>query len=157
MTFSSDTAAAQQLAGLFESELDCLRELRDILALERAALLDRDIPALEEVTGRKVRILERHSDAARQRREWLARTGQELPGSPDAVSADVNLRTQELQELAQQCHEANRNNGRVIARKQQHAAAALGILRQSDAAVPATYSGAGNTVDTSSSRLLGKA
>ena len=157
MTSSSDTAAQQQLVDLFDLELGCLRELRDVLALERAALLDRDIPALEEVTSRKTLILERHSEAAKQRREWLARAGQAQPGSPDAVSADVNLRRQELRELARQCHEANRNNGRVIARKQQHTTAALGILRQSDAAVPATYSVAGSTVDTSSSRLLGKA
>ena len=150
MTFSNGTAAELQLADLLDLELGCLHELRDILALERAALLGRDIPALEEATSRKARILERHSDAAQQRRE--------LSGNTEVASANVDLRRQELQELARQCHEANRNNGLLIARKQQHTAAALGILRQSDDPVPATYSGAGSTVGAAgSSRLLGKA
>ena len=151
MTFSSDSASEQHLADLFDLEMACLRELRDILALERSALLAGDIPALEEVTGRKGEILERQSTAAQQRRTWLAGEGQALP---EAAAAQ---RKQALQELAQQCHEANRDNGRVIARKQQHTAAALGILRQSDAAGSATYSGAGSAVDAGSSRLLGKA
>jgi len=151
MTSSSDTAAAAQLAELFDLELGCLGELRDVLAAERSALLGGDIPALEEITRRKSEILERQSGAARQRREWLATAGSSLP---EAAAAE---RRQALQVLAQQCHEANRDNGRVIARKQQHTAAALGILRQSDAAGSTTYSGAGSAVDASSSRLLGKA
>lgn len=151
MTFSSDTAAEAHLADLFDLELGCLGELRDILAQERAALLAGDIPALEEITCRKGEILERQSGAAQQRREWLATAGHALP---EAAAAQ---RKQALQELAQQCHEANRDNGRVIARKQQHTVAALGILRQSDAAGSTTYSGAGSAVDASSSRLLGKA
>ena len=72
MTFSSDTAAEAHLADLFDLELGCLGELRDILAQERAALLAGDIPALEEITCRKGEILERQSGAAQQRRERLS-------------------------------------------------------------------------------------
>ena len=154
-------ATERQLAALFAAELSGMRQLRDILHREYRALVDADVVALEQVTGEKNQVLSRQSELNRQRQEYLDRSGLGAGGLEDFLSTCDNagqLRDsqQELKVLAQQCHEANRSNGRVIVQKQQHTLGALSILRRSEPCSP-TYSGEGNAVDDASNRLLGKA
>lgn len=153
----------QQLAALFDRELVCLRQLRDVLGREQQALLEVDVLALEQATREKNQVLVEQVELARQRQEFSDRAG--ISDDNDALQAFfsgcenraelVECRTA-LQALARQCHEANRSNGRMIAQKQQHTQGALGILRQVEPAAP-TYSGDGDAQGGRSSRLLGKA
>jgi flagellar biosynthesis/type III secretory pathway chaperone len=152
-----------QLASLLAREIECVEQLREVLDRERLALLEADAPALEQVTREKNRVLGNQVEATRLRLEYIEQSGLAASGEPmdTFIAASDNGQElaecrQQLQELARQCHEANRNNGRMIARKQQHTLGALGILRQSETASP-TYSGVGGALDNRSSRLLGKA
>ena len=151
------------LAELFEAELACLRQLHGSLRREYEALLAADSAAIELATQAKTQVLSSQADLTRRRQEYLGQAGFEatshgldcLIRSCDNTGQLLDMLS-ELSALGQQCHHANRVNGRLIAQKQQQTLGALNILRRADQS-PATYSGAGGAVDSGSNRLLGKA
>tara|TARA_R110002110_G_scaffold405241_1_gene624181 strand:- start:15378 stop:15863 length:486 start_codon:yes stop_codon:yes gene_type:complete len=151
------------LKQLLQNELEALRRLADVLQQEQQALLDNDVPAIEVATREKNDALAQQADGAARRADALATLGfvaerQTLRSFLErAADADELLALQgALNDLAAQCHEDNRNNGRLIAQRQQQSQGALKVLRQMDGAAP-TYSGSGDAVESGASRLLGKA
>jgi len=155
--------SGDQLAALFDGELACLRQLHDSLSREYEALLAADAPGIERATQAKTRALADQVKLTQRRQEYLGHAGFEATSQDldagirgcDNARQLLDLRS-ELSALGQQCHDANRVNGRLIAQKQQQTLGALKILRQADQN-PSIYSGAGGSVDGSSNRLLGKA
>ncbi|MCB1679433.1 MAG: flagellar protein FlgN [Halioglobus sp.] len=160
---TGDAAPGRQLAQFLEREQDSLQRLRDVLSRERRALLEADVPALEAATAEKHRALQQQAEAVARRRDYLQRAGfaDTAQGLTDCIAGcddHSQLRAVQaaLQTLARTCRDANRDNGRLISRKQQQTRGALDILRRSDGAAP-TYTGGGNAVAAASGRLLGKA
>ena len=152
-----------QLAALLDSELTCLRHLHDALMAEQEALLAADAPAIEQGTIAKNRALGEQVELIQHRQDFLLEAGFEATsaGLADCIRGCANATwledaSSELNTLLQQCHEANRLNGRLIGQRQQQTRNALNILRQAEQA-PATYTDAGSAANTGPSRLIGKA
>lgn len=153
----------QQLAALFNQETSSLQQLQNILQEEHEALIGKDLGAIERATSSKNRALANQADATNSRRRFATQSGaDEGEAGIQQLIADCENREQlassfsELMSLAQQCHEANRANGRLIAEKQLHAQQALNIIRQTDSNLP-TYTGRGEAINTPGTRSLGKA
>ena len=122
-----------------------------------------DIAAIEHATVSKNRALAIQADATNSRRSFTVQFGVgESEAEIQQLIADCENRKQltssfsELISLAQQCHEANRANGRLIAEKQQQTLQALNIIRQTDSNLP-TYTGRGEAINTPGTRSLGRA
>ncbi|MFT6285471.1 MAG: flagellar biosynthesis/type III secretory pathway chaperone [Alcanivorax sp.] len=153
----------EQLLSILNQEKGGLRQLLAALKQEHNALLAADIDAIEAATGVKNQALEEHSKTTNTRRlhvakntsdpsdeslrQWVESTGD---------SSELTLAFSGLVQLAQDCHESNRNNGRLIVARQTQARGALNIIRQTDS-LPPTYSGQGKAAPSTGSRFLGKA
>jgi len=155
--------SADRLAALLEAELACLRQLEAVLAGEHEALLAADAPAIERATAAKNGALGEQAQCGLQRQQYLQETGFEADsrGLDDCIGSCAEpTRLLELRDglnaLLQQCHEANRLNGRLIGHRQQQTRSALNVLRRSEQG-PSTYTDAGDAVNSGSNRLLGKA
>ena len=153
----------QQLTALFDQETSSLQQLWDVLQEEHTALTGTDIEAVERATSNKNRALANQANATSARIKYAAQSGagdsieemRQLIASfsnSDELAGSFST----LVSLAKECHQANRNNGRLIVEKQQQAALALDVLRQVDSNL-ATYSGQGRAVSKSATRSLGKA
>jgi flagellar biosynthesis/type III secretory pathway chaperone len=156
-------AELQQLLSILNQETSGLRQLLAALEQEHSALLAADIEAIETATGVKNQALEEHSKTTNTRRlhvekntsdpsdeslrQWVESTGER---------SELTLAFARLVQLAQECQESNRNNGRLIATRQRQAQGALNIIRQTDT-LPPTYSGQGKAAPSTSTRSLGKA
>lgn len=157
--------SGQNLADALAQEVVCLEQLSDILVRERKALVERDPAALEQVTADKSRCLENQARANRLRRA----ISDPLLSGADVQEANLDTvfarfeNYQQLTELhrrfrdvADDCQQLNRGNGRLIARQQQHTRDALKVLQRSDTQGP-TYSPRGPAGDNPSKRILGTA
>lgn len=153
----------QQLRALLDQEVENLQSLLDILTREYDSLARSDVASLEQGTALKNQALsiqaglasKRHhlvtthlgSHSDKQLSEYVARSG----------DASLQAAFSRLSELAEQCHDKNRSNGRLIAQKQAQTRGALDILRHTDSS-SATYSHSGKAATSEKSgRSLGKA
>ncbi len=153
----------QQLTSLFDQETSSLQQLWDVLQQEYTALTGTDIGAVERATSNKNRALANQANATSSRKKFAAQSGagdsieemQQLIANfsnCDELASSFST----LLSLAKQCHQANRDNGRLIVEKQQQAVLALDVLRQVDSTL-ATYSGQGRAISKPATRSLGKA
>ena len=140
-----------------------MQQLSTVLKQEYHALLEGDIAAIEGVTAKKNAALTHQANSTKSRKSFAAQRSADLSdeGIHNLIasysnSTDLTASFSLLTTLAEQCQEANRVNGRLIAEKQQQALLALDILRQTNNSTP-TYSGQGKTSNTPSSKSLGKA
>ncbi|NND68022.1 MAG: flagellar protein FlgN [Halioglobus sp.] len=155
--------AQEQLRGLLDQEVENLQSLHNILQREYNALVNAEIEALEQVTVLKNQALSIQAGLTNNRGRLVIsilgsaeedRLAQYVAASGDAQLENLFSR---LSSLAQECHELNRTNGRLIAQKQQHTLGALDILRHTDS-TGSTYSFSGKTDSADQSgRTLGKA
>tara|TARA_B100001540_G_scaffold314303_2_gene338965 strand:+ start:2464 stop:2937 length:474 start_codon:yes stop_codon:yes gene_type:complete len=153
----------QQLRALLDQEVENLQSLLEILTREYDSLARSDVAALEQGTALKNQALSIQAGLASKRHHLLSthlgghsdkQLADYVAGSGDAALQAAFAR---LSELAEQCHDNNRSNGRLIAQKQAQTRGALDILRHTDS-TGATYSHAGKTsADAKTGRSLGKA
>ncbi len=152
-----------QLSTLLDREIDCLQHLLDILQREFQALTSADIQTLETVTTTKNEALAAQAELTRLRAALVVNASfpdsleglqRFIAGCDDAETLLASLET--MNNLAQQCQQSNRENGRLISQRQHQARGALDVLRQTEHNAP-TYSDHGKSTSTESSRSLGKA
>ncbi|MEZ5529414.1 MAG: flagellar protein FlgN [Porticoccaceae bacterium] len=147
---------------LLRDEVDHLKLLRNALQQEAQTLLNQDAMQIEASVAQKSILLEQQSSLTRNREALVEHmTGENGLQALDALASsdsDNTLTTlvAELKTLTNECRTINQNNGKLILKRQRHAANALNILRQTDTGV-AVYSDRGDTVESKSSRTLGKA
>ena len=153
----------QQFGSLLNEETTALHYLSDILKQEYQALLKGDIAVIEHVTGKKNEALANQTKCMKSRKYFAAQCcadlsdrGMEQLIASYSNSDDLTASFALLTSLAEQCHDANRTNGRLIAEKQQQALLGLDILRQTNKTMP-TYSVQGKANNTPSRKSLGKA
>jgi len=155
--------SGQQLSSLLNHETISLNHLRGVLEQEYEALSGPDIAAVEGAIAAKNQALANQADATMSRKNFAAQScGDQSDEGMRGLIASCENRSElepvffDLLQLAAQCHEANRINGRLIMEKQQQALRALNIVRQTDSHLP-TYSGQGKATTTPAARSFGKA
>lgn len=153
----------QQLLSILNQETSGLQQLLVALKQEHNALLAADIEAIETTTVTKNQALEAYSKTTNTRRLHVAKhtsdpSDESLRQWVDRTenNSELVVAFSLLVQLAQECQESNRNNGRLIATRQEQARGALNIIRQTDT-LPPTYSGQGKAAPSSSTRTLGRA
>jgi len=153
----------QQLSSLLHRETKVLNHLHYVLEQEYKALSDTDIEAVESATSAKNLALADQTDATISRQNFAAQScGDKTDEGMRRLIANCDNHNElerlfsDLLQLATQCHDANRINGRLIMKKQQQAQRAINIVRQTDNNLP-TYSGQGKATITPSARSFGKA
>ncbi len=152
---------AEALVVLLQDELATLEALDRILDQEHAALIEGDPQALEDLTARKNNAIDAHRQQQQRRLTWMGSAGLMADTPLETVvqqagdTQEARTAQQRLMELAEACQTKNRNNGGLIARLQERARGALGVLRRDDSGN--LYSLSGAPEQHSDSRSLGKA
>jgi flagella synthesis protein FlgN len=123
------------VANCLSQELGLAGRLHALLRDEEAALLNKDIDALQATTQDKARLAREFAQVRQQRLVALQQAG--LPASDDSMSAWVRRQAdtavqqqwQELRRLASSSQELNRANGDLIQRLSVLNQAALSVLQ----------------------------
>ncbi len=156
------TSRSEELKDRLTAELTTLQALWKALQAEEKALLGNAVDALEDATRTKNAALLAHRDSQQLRLRWTTEAGlaTDLPLSQliTEVSTDISLEAlvNDLAELASRCQDANRRNGGLILRLQDHTRGALQVLR-GDTPEPDVYSLSGAQERRVDGKSLGKA
>jgi flagella synthesis protein FlgN len=148
------------LSKLLQQELAAGELLKQLLAAERNAITDRDIPAFEVILDRKRSVLERFAQYEQERILLLESQGAtHEPGSMDdcikRYPADNRLADlwQQLLSTAAECREQNRQNHMLVELCSAHTRKALCVLR-GEAMEQSVYGPDGDTSDPHQNRSL---
>ncbi len=143
-------------------EVECTRQLLDCLESERAALVERDLDALEVTTRRKFDCSQQLEQLETRRGTLIESMGFE--NTPDNLQrcfktlpcADrlLQLWGQVLENI-QSCQTSNLTNGSILESGRQHVEQALCVLRGQTGA-PAVYAQDGEARANLGQRELGK-
>ena len=149
------------MSKLLQQELATSEQLKQLLAAERTAITERDIPAFEEILEKKRSVLEQFAHYEQERMLLLESHGIEHgPGSMDdcikMYPADSMLAGlwQQLLVTAAECREQNRQNHLLVELCSAHTRKALCVLR-GEAMEQNVYGPDGDTSDPHRNRSLG--
>jgi flagella synthesis protein FlgN len=152
----------QSLQAVLTREVDCAERLRMCLDAERAALIKRDMPALEQTIGEKLAYTQELEKLEQQREQLVARLG----FGSDAESlkrcfkslpqADTLMRLwRQVLANIDACRNGNLTNGSILEAGRRHVEQALLILRGQPGS-PSLYSPNGDSPANLGQRELGK-
>lgn len=124
------------MSKVLTQELDASKQLMQLLATEKTAITDRDIPAFEEVIEMKRSLLERLARHEQERIQLLESNG--MKHAPDSMDRFIQASQddgklpdlwQRLQSTAADCRELNRHNHQLVELFSAHTNKALRALR----------------------------
>ena len=142
---------------LLESARDLTQRLAQVLDLERAALVQRDMEQLREVLREKdqlITLLARVETGQLDLDQLLAGATGRFPATADQRERLSRLQ-QELRRQVSACRDQNHVNGRLVQRAQQSVAEVLQVITGS--AAPQTYTATGAADASSDLRTIAKA
>jgi flagellar biosynthesis/type III secretory pathway chaperone len=130
-----EPALDQGLAEVLVAEIAQARRMLEVLALERAAIARRDLPAIEQAAAEKERLVAVLEGLAARQDRLLAAAGVD-PRHPDpeaaltrAGLASVLAPWRELRAILLDCRQQNRINGGAIETLRRFARDVLAVLR----------------------------
>jgi len=156
----------QRLAEALADEVASMELLAEILQRENLALIDRDSEVLQQVTADKNHALKVQSQKNALRRSISDPLTADIEGEQQALEVvfqqfsngdELIALLRRFKDIAAECQQVNRSNGRLIARQQQHTQEALAVLQRTDGSADPTYSQRGPAGNTPSKRILGTA
>jgi flagella synthesis protein FlgN len=152
----------QSLQTVLTQEVQCTERLLTCLNAERAALAGRDMPALEQTTGDKLRYSEELEQLERQREQLVTGLGfgTDAEGLRRCFSRQPQADTlmalwQQVLTNIQACRNGNLTNGGILEAGRQHIEQALRLLRGQSGA-PSLYNPSGDRPANLGQRELGK-
>ena len=160
------TSLVQHVEALLDQQLQMADELKQILADENAALIQREYEQLQHITQLKDQKSSTIEVLGEQLRQRLAAAGLSLSqqsldtieaGAPKETATRLHQLRQELEPALQDCQGQNLVNGQITAVNRQSAEAALAILRGQFAPGNLTYGAAGKPVSEQTSTPISKA
>lgn len=146
----------QRLLDLFAKDIHTAQQLLELLEQEFTALSERNLDTLQALLAQKQTALQLLSQHSTERGQLLSannvtadQQGLLKLAANSPLQAQLIDNSQQLNELIEQCQQANLRNGRLIRSNQVSVNSMLDIIRGADA--PTLYDKSGSA--TSSSKL----
>ncbi len=150
----------QALQTVLAAEAACSGQLLACLASERAALVQRDMPRVEQTTAEKLQLSQQLEALERQREALVTGLGFGADSLDECYGRlpqanDCRRLWQLIIDNLRACRDGNLTNGGILEASRQHVEQALAILRGQTGA-PEVYRPDGDTNATLGQRVLGK-
>lgn len=118
MNPNADRTLESQLQTNLQSQLDCTRQLLDVLGQERSALIGSDVERLEQLTRHKAEAAGLLQTLGRSLLQLRGNLRQGLDSWIASLRPALLSQWQELLQLAEQARRANDDNAMLLASRQ---------------------------------------